>query len=267
MVFEEGRGGLFVEGHGDIECPRCGAGPMTTPGEGMRACEYCGHEKKLAVTLDDDALGAVHEALEVGESEAFRGFDPSRAKQQLVRELVPGYRAVAGYLIVGAALSLALGWVPLEMGTLVPLLLMLAVPATVALPWLLAKSMVIANRLLPGVARYDALIRAELLRLLAIRGRIDFDEAAEEVGLSPEHLEQVLHALASDGGAPVYWNHRGRELLSLHAGTREGSDCPACGGQLEVAQRVTLACRHCGGELLGQLPPWAHAAGEIDSSK
>lgn len=252
--------GFFVHAEVDVECPRCGASPMATPGAGMRVCEYCGHEKKLEVALDTDALQAAREALQAARSGAFERFEPKAAKERLIRELFPKVRFVAGYLVVAALVSLGLGFVPMDIGTLVPVLLIVAVPSTIALPWLLAKSVAIANRLLPGVARYDALLRTELLRLLAVEGRMSLAEAAAKLSVSREHLEQMLHGLAVDGGAPVYWDHESGELLSLHAGTKEDSKCPACGGHLAVAESATMRCEHCGGELLGRMPPWAQAA-------
>jgi DNA-directed RNA polymerase subunit RPC12/RpoP len=94
----------------------------------------------------------------------------------------------------------------------------------------------------------------KLLGMVQAQGQVDIAQAALELDVSRDEIKAMIYDLVNKGFFSGYINWDKGILYSQDASKlKEGSRCPNCGGQLELAGKGVVNCPYCGTEIyLGQ---------------
>ncbi|MFN2140214.1 MAG: PCI domain-containing protein [Candidatus Promineifilaceae bacterium] len=89
----------------------------------------------------------------------------------------------------------------------------------------------------------------ELLDIIKSRGQIDIGDAAIELQVSKDEVQDMLHQLVGMGLYTGYINWDEGVLYSKEASQiRELTKCYHCGGEVKFAGKGVLRCPYCGTE-------------------
>lgn len=92
--------------------------------------------------------------------------------------------------------------------------------------------------------------RLELLGMLQARGQIRVDDLALEMGVPLDLLKSWIYGLVQHGQFSGYINWEEGVLYSAEGkALGEAAKCPNCGGELGLAGKGIVLCRHCGAEV------------------
>jgi len=92
----------------------------------------------------------------------------------------------------------------------------------------------------------DVRLRENLLQRVMTRGRCQFDELAQELGVTPKGVEEALYDVVGMKLFTGYVNWPGREIIAMEAEQISGDKCPNCGGAIELAGKSMARCPYCG---------------------
>lgn len=94
--------------------------------------------------------------------------------------------------------------------------------------------------------RRDVRLQENILQRVMTRGRCKFEELAQELGVTPQVVEEALYAVVGMKLFTGYVNWSGREIIALEAEQISGDKCPNCGGAIELAGKGMARCQYCG---------------------
>ncbi len=86
--------------------------------------------------------------------------------------------------------------------------------------------------------------------LVAARARIDLAELSRELNAPPPVLRAWIYKAVGSGALSGYMNWKKGVVYASDAHVlRSGSQCPACGGRLELVGRGVVQCPYCDAEI------------------
>ena len=94
----------------------------------------------------------------------------------------------------------------------------------------------------------DRPTRQEVLERVLTRGRCKFEVLANELGVSPQMIEEAIYDVVGLKLFTGYVNWPGREIIALEAEQISGDKCPNCGGAIELAGKGMARCPYCGAQ-------------------
>mgnify|MGYP006282795429 CR=1 FL=1 len=90
----------------------------------------------------------------------------------------------------------------------------------------------------------------KLLGMIQAQGQVDIASAALELDVSRDEIKNMVYDLVNKGFFTGYINWDEGMLYSREASKmREGSRCPNCGGELELAGKGVVSCPYCGTDI------------------
>lgn len=90
----------------------------------------------------------------------------------------------------------------------------------------------------------------KLLGMVQAQGQVDIASAAIEMDVNRDEIKNMVYDLVNKGFFAGYINWDEGMLYSREASKmREGSRCPNCGGELELAGKGVVSCPYCGTDI------------------
>lgn len=90
----------------------------------------------------------------------------------------------------------------------------------------------------------------KLLGIIGTRGQLSIGDAVLELNSTREQVQSDLAALVSRGLFSGYVDWNKGILYSVEASKLQGaSNCPNCGGQLQLGGKGLVKCPYCGAEI------------------
>lgn len=92
--------------------------------------------------------------------------------------------------------------------------------------------------------------RQRLLAIVRARGEMTLTELADELAIPRRLLQEWIYQAVGEGEFSGYLNWDEDRIFSVEAEKlRTGNSCPRCGGDLALAGKGVIRCRHCGSEI------------------
>ncbi len=90
----------------------------------------------------------------------------------------------------------------------------------------------------------------KLLNMIKTRGQAKVDEVALELDSTYDEVKDFLYDLVGKGLFTGYVNWKDGMLYSKEASQLQGkTNCPNCGGELELAGKGVITCPYCGTDI------------------
>lgn len=88
-----------------------------------------------------------------------------------------------------------------------------------------------------------------ILNMVVTQGQLSIADAALEIGASRDQIKAWVYDLVGKGLFSGYINWDDGLLISRRAADLKGSQCPQCGGQVELSGKGVVSCPYCGTEV------------------
>lgn len=116
---------------------------------------------------------------------------------------------------------------------------------------------------------HEIRLREEILQRVMTRGRVKFEQLAQELHASPQKIEESIYDIVGLKLFTGYVNWPGREIIAMEAEQISGNKCPNCGGTIELAGKSMARCAYCGSQIflpLRQEAPAQQAPAEPEAT-